>query len=132
MPDNIQTDETNATILAAEEASVAVNNENYAQMILNGWTQIPVNPDPQAFARDNYVGAAFYKIINGVTEVIIANQGSENLYDFAVSDTTLALNGTPACDPDALTYYNAVVAWANNPANTGNTGGAVNVIETAE
>lgn len=40
MANDIQNDGTDATILAAEEASVAVNNENYAQMTLNGWTQI--------------------------------------------------------------------------------------------
>ena len=146
MADNISNDSANATILAALEASIAAyagdttahldGDPQYQQLLQNGWKPITQadTPLPESSAGDTYVGIALYKVVNGVTEVIIANRGSTTSHDFLVSDAELALNGVPHADADALAYYNAVVQWASNPTNTGNAthgvAGAVNVIET--
>jgi Ca2+-binding RTX toxin-like protein len=94
----------------------------------SGWTQIK-NLAGQTNADDSYQGVAFYKTVNGVTEVVIANRGSQTAHDFFVSDTQLAAGITPASDQDALTYYRNVVSWLNNPAN-GVSGTTINIIET--
>jgi Ca2+-binding RTX toxin-like protein len=100
-----------------------------------GWTQITAAPVTlvQIDTADHYQGVAFYKVINGITEVVIANRGSQpggpsKLYDYTNSDGTLAANGVPKSDASALKYYNAVVAWLQTPAS-GITG-SVNIIET--
>jgi hypothetical protein len=92
-----------------------------------GWTQIQGLPTDQNIAH-SYQGVAFYKVVDGVTEVVIGNRGSQSLYDFAVSDVAIAANAVPAADGDALAYYNSVLGWLEDPAN--GISGPVNIIET--
>src|SRR6266404_3782656 len=119
-------------VLTITTGSVTQEAPAEATLIADGWTQIPFLP-AEAINSDHYQGVAFYKDINGVTEVIIANRGSASggpvpLYDFAVSDGQLALGVTPASDQSALAYYNAVVNWLNDPTN--GIIGPVNIIES--
>jgi Ca2+-binding RTX toxin-like protein len=98
-----------------------------AQLLADGWH--PVVDQAVLLVADNlqdaYQGVAFYKMIDGVLNVIVANRGSQSLHDFAVSDAELAAGATPQSDPDADRFYNAVKAWA-----VAQTEGQVNIIET--
>jgi len=110
-----------------------------------GWTQITGLPEGNVTA-DHYQGIAFYKEINGVTEVVIANRGSatalggdsisqqgpSKYFDWRNSDATVATGGTPASDADALNYYNAVVDWLNLPAHVITSGGSPNPLDIVE
>src|SRR5882724_994577 len=97
------------------------------ELVKDGWAQIPALAG-QNISADNYQGVAFYKVINGITEVIIGNRGSAALQDFAVSDAQLALGITPQSDKDAVAYYKSVLDWLSN-ANNGITA-PINIIET--
>jgi hypothetical protein len=121
--------------LFAVNAQGQVVNDSLT-LAAQGWTQITAAAvtQLQTDASDHYQGAAFYKVINGTTEVVIANRGSQpggppsKLYDYTHSDGTIAGNGVPPVDTSALKYYDAVVAWLQTPAS-GITG-SVNIIET--
>src|ERR1700736_6244998 len=72
---NVLTTKVNNVTAEATAEITLVSSED-------GWTQIPALAG-QVVNADNYQGVAFYKVINGVTEVIIGNRGSAALYDFA-------------------------------------------------
>jgi YD repeat-containing protein len=97
----------------------------------NGWTQI-TGLNTEVNAADHYQGVAFYKVVNGITEIVIANRGSQpggsllGLQDYIASDGGLTVGLTPQADQDALAYYNAVAAWAQ----TQNFANPVNILET--
>jgi hypothetical protein len=97
----------------------------------NGWTQI-TGLNTAVNASDHYQGVAFYKVINGITEIVVANRGSQpggslfGLQDYLASDGGLTVGLTPNADQDALAYYNAVAAWAQ----TQNFTNPVNILET--
>jgi Ca2+-binding RTX toxin-like protein len=89
-----------------------------------GWTPI-VGLDHQTDSQFNYQGVAFYKLVDGVTEVVIGNRGTEGKTDFVDSDIPLATNSVPAADNDAFAYYGDVVNWLKANVST-----PVNIIET--
>jgi Ca2+-binding RTX toxin-like protein len=96
----------------------------------NGWTQI-TGLTTEDNTADHYQGVAFYKVTNGITEIVIANRGSQpgggvfGYQDYVESDGGLSVGLTPQADQDALAYYNAVVAWAQ----TQNFASRVNILE---
>lgn len=102
---------------------------SYQEMIGSGWTQLPLLQGEDITA-DHYQGVAFYKVVNGITEVIIANRGTQPggpsaNYDLIHSDALLAIGVEPRCNQDALNFYNAVTQWLD-----GNVTGPVQIIET--
>ncbi|WHZ09603.1 MAG: hypothetical protein OJF60_000042 [Burkholderiaceae bacterium] len=119
-----------ATIQAAETLSAAAYDplgapgQSIADLIADGWTEVPVSDRYSTVSNDNYQGIAFYKTINGVTQVIIANRGTTGFAD-AASDFDVALGITAPSDQDAEAYYNYVVGWVK-----GNVSANINVIET--
>jgi hypothetical protein len=70
-----------------------------------GWNVVPLNLSGGQEVQNSYQGIAFYKEIAGVTDIVIANRGSQSIYDFAVSDLQLSLNIVPAADIDAFNYF---------------------------
>ena len=100
------------------------------ELILAGWTAITpqdvgnLDHDPTT----NYQGIAFYKVVNGQAEIIIANRGTCQPADL-LQDAVIAIGQDPQSDQSALNYYNAVVGWASN--NLGSLGASsFNVVET--
>jgi hypothetical protein len=97
----------------------------------DGWKEI-TGLSTEDNSADHYQGAAFYKVVDGITEIVIANRGSQvgghllGLQDYLGSDALLAFNGVPHADQDALSYYNSVVAWAQSQ----NFADPVNILET--
>src|SRR6185437_11078149 len=101
----------------------------YQQLVGAGWILLP----PLA-GQDNptthYQGVALYKVVNGITEVIIANRGTQPggpspNYDLSTSDVPLGFGLEPQCNQSAMNYYNAVTQWLDV-----NITGPVQIIET--
>ena len=102
-----------------------------AAMTQAGWIQIPSQAVGKNIANDprtNYQGIAFYKVVNGQAEVIIANRGTCQPADL-LSDVVIALGQDPASDDSALAYYDAVVGWVSKHLN-GIGASSFNVVET--
>jgi hypothetical protein len=57
-------------------------------LLVAGWTPI-LGLDAQSVSLCNYQGVAVYKLVDGVTEVVIGNRGTEGL-------TQYAAGGSPA------------------------------------
>ena len=95
-----------------------------------GWIEITPsqadykNTDP----KTNFSGIAFYKVVNGQAEVIVANRGTCQPADL-LSDVVIALGQDPASDDSALAYYDAVVGWVSKHLN-GIGASSFNVVET--
>ena len=152
---NIPQDISDATILTALEVSTAayayyvggqmedetasgtvtVVDQAWTNLVCSGRSQITGDTlDPQqSVFNDHYQGVAFYKVVDGITEIIIGNRGSSpasagtapsKWYDFTTSDFQIAVGTQPACDQDAVNYYNAVVSWAKE-----NLSGSINITE---
>lgn len=126
------------TALTASDVAYGVtgnsiaDSTSYENLIGAGWTQILIPTQYADVGADHYQGVAFYKVVNGVTEVIIANRGSwpggdgpSYLYDYTTSDAELARGANPACNADALTYYEQISNWVQQ-----NLSGPVNIVET--
>ena len=101
-----------------------------AAMTQAGWIEITpsqanyTNTDP----KTNFLGIAFYKVVNGQAEVIIANRGTCQPADL-LSDVVIALGQDPASDDSALAYYDAVVGWVSKHLD-GIGARSFNVVET--
>jgi hypothetical protein len=83
----------------------------YAGLIDSGWSEVPEQQGIDDVASVHYQGVAFYKVINGVTEVIIGNRGSQpggdgpsNLYDYTVSDVNVAKGLAVAADAACILH----------------------------
>ena len=126
-----------ATIQAAEVLSAAAydtlsgaSSESLAedagvnQLLKDGWTQVSTLAQ-QTNSADAYQGIAFYKTINGVTQVIIANRGTGARVGDLEMDWDIARGDPVPSDTDAQNYYNAVVTWVQSQVQT-----SLNVIET--
>ncbi len=117
--------------LQVTSGTTLITDPQVAVLTTDGWTQI-TGLDTQINTTNHYQGIAFYKVINGITEIVIANRGSQaggsmhGLQDFVGSDGDLTFNKTPASDLSALDYYNSVVDWAQQQ----NFANPVNILET--
>lgn len=100
----------------------------YESLIGSGWTQVPEQPGIDVVDDVHYQGVAFYKDVDGVTEVIVANRGSalgDYGYDWTTSDFNIARGAPVAANAAAVNYYQAVTKWIGL-----NITGPVQIIET--
>ena len=119
-----------STMLSTDGTTVGPPSTSYESLIGARWTQIELPGSGEDVTPDHYQGVAFYKVINGITEVIVANRGTQPggpspKYDLEHSDALLAIGVEPPCDADALTCYQQVTAWLQQ-----NVTGTVQIIET--
>ena len=92
-----------------------------------GWTAITpqdVGNNVAYVQATNYQGMAFYKVVNGTAEIIIANRGTCQPADL-LQDAAVAIGQDPQSDQSALVYYNAVAGWASKNLNM-----PFNIVET--
>ncbi len=125
-----------ATIQAAELLSAAaydslsgVSTDPNVLPLENtdGWTQVSESVGSNLQGQNNYQGIAFYKTIDGVTQVIIANRGTNPLNPTDDEmDWDIALHIQPPSDTEAQAYYAAVVHQLTTVQGLTN----LNVIET--
>jgi hypothetical protein len=122
-----------ATIQVAEILSNAAydslshlsGDTNIQQLEAQGWspvTGIASQTDP----TNSYQGIAFYKTINGVVQVVIANRGTvpTSIGDLTM-DYDIDHNIQPPSDSSAQAFYQDVVSYFTNQGITN-----INVIET--
>lgn len=87
-----------------EFGSTGAVSTAYSALTGAGWTQIIIQPTIQDVDTEHYQGVAFYKTVNGVTTVIIANRGAQsgdNGYDFTPSDFDIARGAPVPANNDA-------------------------------
>lgn len=87
-----------------EFGSTGAVSTAYSALTGAGWTQIIIQPTIQDVDTEHYQGVAFYKTVNGVTTVIIANGGAQsgdNGYDFTASDFDIARGAPVPANNDA-------------------------------
>ena len=92
-----------------------------------GWKEITpqdVGNNVAYVQATNYQGMAFYKVVNGTAEIIVANRATVARADL-VQDGEILLTGTSASDTSAVNYYNAVAGWASKNLNM-----PFNIVET--
>ncbi len=123
-----------ATIQVAEMLSAAAydslsglsSDTNIQQLEAQGWNPVPTLPQ-QTDSTDSYQGIAFYKTINGVVQVIIANRGtSPTRVGDLTMDYDISHNIQPPSDSSAQAYYNAILNYFTIQQGITN----INVIET--
>lgn len=122
-----------ATIQVAEMLSTAAydslnglsSDTNIQQLEAQGWNPVPTLPH-QTDPNTSYQGIAFYKTINGVVQVVIANRGTvpTSVGDLTM-DYDIAHNIQPPSDTSAQAYYQDVVSYFTGQGITN-----INVIET--
>jgi Protein of unknown function (DUF2974) len=86
---------------------------SYQDLIDSGWAQI-TGLTTDTNSNVDYQGVAFYKVVNGVTEVIIANRGStinDDGYDWLVTDADIARGAPVPANAAAVAFYNSVTDW---------------------